>query len=106
MSAEQKQFLDSILRQGAFPADAEVGELRRRLRELLSAQPLPGDLTVTKSELGGVPVAEITIAGIEPRHVVLYFHGGVFVVGDAFLAADLASQVARRTQSRAISVDY
>ena len=43
---------------------------------------------------------------MEPRHVVLYFHGGVYVIGDAFLAADLASQVGRRTHARVISVDY
>jgi acetyl esterase/lipase len=44
--------------------------------------------------------------GEEPRHVVLYFHAGVYVLGDAFLAADLASQVGRRTRARVISVDY
>jgi acetyl esterase/lipase len=50
---------------------------------------------VTPAALGGVPTAEITIHGIEPRHVVLYFHGGVYVLGDAFQAADLASQIGR-----------
>jgi acetyl esterase/lipase len=73
---------------------------------LISAQPLPADVTVTAAALGGVPTAEITVDGIEPRHVVLYFHGGVYVIGDAFLAADLASQVGRRTHAKVISVDY
>ena len=63
-------------------------------------------MTVTAAALGGVPTAEITVDGIEPRHVVLYFHGGVYVMGDAFLAADLASQVGRRTDAKVISVDY
>jgi acetyl esterase/lipase len=61
---------------------------------------------VTAATLGGVPTAEITIDGIEPRHVVLYFHGGVYVIGDAFQAAGLASQIGRRTRSKVISVDY
>jgi acetyl esterase/lipase len=106
MSTEQQETLDAILRQSAFPADADVNEQRRLLRELLSAQPLPAEVTVTAGELGGVPTAEVTVDGIEPRHVVLYFHGGVYVMGDAALAADLASQVGRRTQAKAISVDY
>jgi monoterpene epsilon-lactone hydrolase len=38
--------------------------------------------------------------------VVLYFHGGVYVLGDAFQAAGLAAQIARRTSARVISVDY
>ena len=106
MSTEQRETLDAILRQGAFPADSDVNEQRRLLKELLSAQPLPADVTVTAAALGGVPTAEITVDGIEPRHVVLYFHGGVYVMGDAFLAADLASQVGRRTRAKVISVDY
>ena len=106
VSTEQRENLDAILRQSAFPADSDVSEQRRLLRELTSAQPLPADVTVTKAELGGVPTAEITIDGIEPRHVVLYFHGGVYVLGDAFQAASLASQVGRRTSAKVISVDY
>jgi monoterpene epsilon-lactone hydrolase len=106
MSTEQRQTLDAILRQSAFPADADVNEQRRLLRELLSTQPLPADVIVTAASLGGVPTAEITVDGVEPRHVVLYFHGGVYVMGDASLAADLASQVGRRTQAKVISVDY
>jgi acetyl esterase/lipase len=106
VSIEQRESLDAILRQSAFPPGADVDEQRRQLRELLSAQPLPAEVTVTAATLGGVPTAEITVDGIEPRHVVLYFHGGVYVMGDAALAADLASQVGRRAQARVISVDY
>jgi acetyl esterase/lipase len=106
VSTEQRETLDAILRQSAFPVGSDVSDQRRLLRELLSAQPLPGDVTVTAAALGGVPTAEITVDGVEPRHVVLYFHGGVYVMGDAFLAADLASQVGRRTRAKVISVDY
>jgi monoterpene epsilon-lactone hydrolase len=106
VSTEQRETLDAILRQSAFPVGSDVSEQRRLLHELLSAQPLPADVTVTAAALGGVRTAEITVDGVEPRHVVLYFHGGVYVMGDAFLAADLASQVGRRTQARVVSVDY
>jgi epsilon-lactone hydrolase len=63
-------------------------------------------VTVTAAALGGIRTAEITVDGIEARHVVLYFHGGVYVISDAFLAAGLASQVGRRTHAKVISVDY
>jgi epsilon-lactone hydrolase len=106
VSTEQAENLDAILRQSAFPADSDVSELRRLLAELTAAQPLPAGVTATPAALGGVPAAEITVAGIEPRHVVLYFHGGVYVLGDAVQAAGLAAQVGRRTRARVISVDY
>ena len=106
MSTEQQENLDAILRQSAFPADIDLSEQRRLLRELIAAQPLPAEVTVTAAALGGVPTAEITVAGTEPRHVVLYFHGGVYVLGDAFQAAGLAAQIGRRTRAKVISVDY
>jgi monoterpene epsilon-lactone hydrolase len=106
VSTEQRENLDAILRQSAFPFDSDVSELRRLTREYASAQPLPAGVTVTAAALGDVPTAEITIDGIEPCHVVLYFHGGVYVIGDAFQAAGLASQVGRRTGAKVISVDY
>jgi epsilon-lactone hydrolase len=106
VSTEQQENLDAILRQSAFPADVDINEQRRLLRELTSAQPLPADVTVTAAALGGVPTAEITIDGIEPRHVVLYFHGGVYVLGGAAQAAGLASQVGRQAGAMVISVDY
>src|SRR3954453_19972417 len=98
--------VDAILRRAAFPPDSDVNEQRQLLREAVSAQPLAAEINVTAAALGGVPTAEITVEGVESRHVVLYFHGGVYVIGDAFLAADLASQVGRRTQAKVISVDY
>jgi monoterpene epsilon-lactone hydrolase len=106
VTTEQRETVDAILRRSAFPPDSDVNEQRQLLKEALSAQPLPADVTVTAAALGGVPAAEITVSGVEPRHVVLYFHGGVYVIGDAFLAADLASEVGRRTDAKVISVDY
>src|SRR5579859_4849901 len=106
VSTEQRENLDATLRQNAFPFDSDVSEQRRLLKELASAQPLPTGVTVTAAKLGDVPTAEITIDGIEARHVVLYFHGGVYVIGDAFQAAGLAAEVGRRTGAKVVSVDY
>jgi monoterpene epsilon-lactone hydrolase len=106
VSAEQREQLEAILRQSAFPADISLDEQRRRLRALLAAQPLPPDVSVTAAELGGVPTAEITVSGIASSRVVLYFHGGVYVLGDAATAAGLASEIGRRIGAKVVSVDY
>src|SRR5258707_8812124 len=92
VSTEQRETLDAILRQSAFPVGSDVNEQRRLLRQLLSAQPLPPEITVTAAALGRVPTAEITVDGIPPHHLVLYFHGGVYVMGDASLPPPPASQ--------------
>jgi len=106
MSTEQLAKLTATLRLSAFPVDSDVREQRRRLKDLVSGQPLPADVTVTEGRLGGVRTAEITVDGVEPRHVVLYFHGGVYALGDELQAAELASQIGRRTDAKVISVGY
>ena len=106
MSAEQRESIEAVLRQAAFPVDSDVSEQRRLMKEAASAQPLAADVTVTAGALGGVPTAEITLDGVTPRNVVLYFHSGVYVLGDAFQAANLASQVGRLARAKVISVDY
>ena len=68
MSTEQQQTVDAILRRSAFPVGSTAQEQRQLLRAALAAQPLPSDLTVTAGKLGGVPIAEIRIAGIEPPY--------------------------------------
>jgi epsilon-lactone hydrolase len=108
VSAGQRENVEAALRQSRFPVGSDVNEQRRMLHELGSADPLPADVTVTAAALGAVSTAEITVDGIEPRHVVLYFHGGVYALGDAFLSASagLASQIGRRTRAKVLSVNY
>jgi epsilon-lactone hydrolase len=106
LSTEQRENLEAALRRSPIPAGSSVSEQRRRLRERAAARSLPADVTVIPAELGGVPAADITLDGIVPRHIVLYFHGGVYVLGDAFQSADLAAQIGRRAQARIISLDY
>jgi hypothetical protein len=53
VSTEQRENLDAILRQSAFPFDSDVSEQRRLLRELASTQPLPADVTVTAGRCTG-----------------------------------------------------
>jgi hypothetical protein len=54
MSTEQRETLDAILRKSAFPVGSDVNEQRRLLREAISTQPLPADVTVTATALGAV----------------------------------------------------
>ena len=106
MSREQRENLETVLRQSAFPPGTSVGEQRRLLAELTAAQPLPADVSVSAAVLGGVPVAEITAGGAGARRVVVYYHGGVYVLGGAVQAAGLASEVGRRAGAKVVSVDY
>jgi monoterpene epsilon-lactone hydrolase len=106
MSKQQQRDLDATLRQGRLDTAGEVLTLRAAFDQLMSYVPVAPDLQQEHTSLGGVDVVEVTVAGTAPENVVLYFHGGVYVIGTAAASVPLAGDLARRTNSRTISVDY
>jgi epsilon-lactone hydrolase len=73
---------------------------------MLTAQPLPGDVRVSRAKLGGVPVVLAAIDGLEPTGTLLHLHGGGFAVGSAQGSLGLATALARRTGLAVVSVEY
>ena len=83
MSKQQQLQLDSILRQGQFDTGADVETLRTAFGELMAQVPVAPDVQQSPVEIGGVAGLEVTIQGNESENVILYFHGGVYVIGYA-----------------------
>ena len=106
MSKSQQVELDATLRQGAFDPKGEVAELRSGFEALMRTIPIPSDVRKTSTAVGGVNVVEVTVDGIDSANVILYFHGGVYVIGSAASSVPLVADLSRRTKARVISVDY
>ena len=106
MSREQQDQLDAILRQGEFDTEADVQTLRAAFSALMAQVPVAPDVQQTAVEVGGVPGIEVTIEDIESDTVILYLHGGVYVIGSAAASVPLVGDLVRRTGARAITLDY
>ncbi|HEY0533841.1 MAG TPA: alpha/beta hydrolase, partial [Actinoplanes sp.] len=106
MSKEQRNRLDAILRQGRLDTAADVASVRAALNALMAQTPVPADVQQSTAEIGGVPGIEVTIAGHESENVMLYFHGGVYVIGAAAHTVPLVGEIVRRTGVKAITLDY
>jgi epsilon-lactone hydrolase len=106
MSEEQKRALDGILRQGGFDPSVDVAGLRAGFEAVMAQIPIPPDVEQKVTTIGGVNGIEVTIAGRPSEGVILYFHGGVYVIGSARTSVGLVSDLARRAGSRAITLDY
>jgi acetyl esterase/lipase len=83
-----------------------VKEQRAEFDELFADRPLGDDVTLTPRTLGGVPALDVHVAGADGEAVILYLHGGGYVVGSARTGANLAAPLARRTGLPAVSLDY
>ena len=106
MSKEQQRALDAMLRQGQLDFSADVPTLRAAFNEVMARVPVPGDVDQNVTTIGGVGGVEVAIHGTSAANVILYFHGGVYVVGSAATSVPLVSAVARRTGAKALTVDY
>jgi acetyl esterase/lipase len=106
MTSQQRDLVHQILRNAPFDLGGDVAIHRPLLTQMLTAQPLPADVLMTPGELGGVPVIFIDIDGVTPRGTIFHLHGGGFAVGSARGSVGLASNLARKTGMRAVSIDY
>ena len=106
MTTEQRNTIDQILRNAPFDLGGDVATQRPLLDQMLTSHPLSADVRTTPGNLGGIPVIFIDIADVAATGTIFHIHGGGFALGSAEGSVGLASELARRTGMRAVSVDY
>lgn len=106
MSREQLLELEATLRDGPLDLGGDVEEQRAIFAEMMAATPVPDDVTTSTATLGGIPVVQIQTPGVTAGNVIFYLHGGAYAIGSAGSSVGLASELTRRTASRAVSVEY
>jgi epsilon-lactone hydrolase len=106
MSKDQQRQLDAILRQGGLDTGGDVQTLRAAFNELMARVPVAPDIQQNPVEIGGVAGVEVTIQGNAAENVILYFHGGVYVIGTAVATVPLVGDLVRRTGAKAITLEY
>jgi acetyl esterase/lipase len=85
---------------------ATVAESRAGFEELAKMFPLAPDVTQERVDAGGVPSEWVRVPESRTDRVVLYLHGGGYVIGSIDTHRELASRIARSTQARALVIDY
>jgi monoterpene epsilon-lactone hydrolase len=106
MSKQQQRQLDAILREGQFDTGGDVQTLRAAFSEIMAQVPVAPDVQQNPVEIGGVAGVEVTIQGNQAENVILYFHGGVYVIGSAASSVPLVGDLVRRTGAKAITLEY
>ncbi|GIG69196.1 alpha/beta hydrolase [Phytomonospora endophytica] len=80
-----------------------IAEQRAHFASLFT-RPIPAGVEASETTLGGRPALALSTAA--GGDVLLYFHGGGFVVGSARSTAHLPAALVRHLDGRAISLDY
>jgi len=106
MSKEQQLGLDANLRQGGLDTGGDVPALRAAFDVLMSQIPVAPDIQQSAIALGGVGGIQVVAGEVSTDNVILYFHGGVYVIGSAAASVPLVGDLARRTAMRIDTMDY
>jgi acetyl esterase/lipase len=96
----------SIYRNSPLDLGGDVTKMRVIFKEMLTAAPVAADVHTEQIEIGGIPAVSIRVGEGEPSVTVLHFHGGVYAIGSGETSVGLAADIARRSSSHVISVDY
>ena len=81
-------------------------ESRSAMEKLTSDLKMPSDSTQTPINVGGVPGVWITVSGVHEDRVILYLHGGAYLVGSVNTHRTLIARLCRASGMRSLGIDY
>jgi epsilon-lactone hydrolase len=106
MKSETLAQLVAGLRAGGPDLGAPPPQARASFSAMVEAAPIAADVQFERIDLGGVPALASTTPGTRADQILMYLHGGAFVVGSAHDYRSLSCELGRATGVRAVSVDY
>ena len=88
------------------PHFSSTMEVRREAWEMLAARfPTPDDVEITPVRLNSVRGLWVAPPGVSDKRVILFFHGGGFVLGSPESHQEVLSRLARSAGSRGLAID-
>ena len=111
-SPENKKLIDLLWKNYPGPSDYEkmknnVDKMRNNFVQATKnfATP-PGDVTVTSVDVDGIPAEWLDAPDIESNRVLLYLHGGGYVIGSIATHRGLTAALSRAANCRVLALDY
>jgi epsilon-lactone hydrolase len=85
---------------------ATLEETRATYAPVGQLLPLPDDVTVATVDANGVLAHWLEVPGAEPGNILLFIHGGGYLLGSLRSHGPLAAQMGRETRRRVLFVEY
>ncbi|MGO9265418.1 MAG: alpha/beta hydrolase [Candidatus Binataceae bacterium] len=105
MASEQLNKVLEIIRSvPAAKPDTTVGQMRGAMEKV--AERVAKDVTCEPVTAGGVPAEWIVAPGAAQERVILYLHGGGYVMGSINTHRAMIARISRAAQAKALALDY
>jgi monoterpene epsilon-lactone hydrolase len=107
MPSPQHESIVEMLRGQVLPSELPAPqELRAMFEAMASAFPAPAGTKVTPATIGGITGEWIEAPTSDPSRVVLYLHGGGYVIGSVNTHRSLVARIARDARARCFAIEY
>ncbi len=106
MASQELNTIIGMLKARPVNPNATVQEMRAGIDMLASVVPLPTDVALEPVDAGGVAAEWVSAPGAQPDRVILYLHGGGYVIGSIRSHRELASRLSRASGARVLLIEY
>jgi acetyl esterase/lipase len=106
MSDQERVAIEDFLRSGPDLGSGTIDEVRARYDTLGEITPLADDIVVEAATIGGVPGEYVRAPNAAGDNLVVYFHGGGYMIGSLASHRGLVALLARAAGAPVFSVDY
>ena len=106
MSAQELESIITMLRTSGPDLAAPPPEARENFEAMLAGIPVGEDVVFDTATVGGVPARWSTTPGASKERVLLYLHGGGYLLGSSLGYRPLFSALARDAGARGLALDY
>lgn len=104
-SVEHEEFV-AMMAGGLGLEDLSIDEQRLAMEASAEMFPVDDDVLAQETDANGVTADWVSIANQEAERVILYFHGGAYVMGSRKTHRALAGKIARASGARVLLPDY
>lgn len=95
-----------LMSAGPALGELSIDEQRAMMEASAELFPADADVLVEQIEVAGVPADWVSVAASRPDRIVLYLHGGGYVMGSRNTHRGLAGRIARAARARVLLPDY
>ena len=94
------------IRENAPEEEPTIEEMRANLEAVTLLFPLAKDIECEPVDVGGIPGEWIIAPGGEENRIILYLHGGGYVMGSINTHREMVSHISRAAKARILIIDY
>lgn len=95
-----------LIASGPAMGEGTLEEQRATMAAILESMPLPDNVTVNENRIGSMTADWVAMPNSSDGRVVLFLHGGGYVMGSNRTHRELASRIAQAAAAPVLVVDY